>query len=686
MKKKILFLILLLALAAYLHLEEINPKSIQAKKAQQALQHEVTVVLKLVQVYVTDNKGNPVTDLSKEDFILYDNGKLQTITDFEKYLLARAERPAGPEKDVEERITETALPSSQETASRMNRKFILLLDMARNDAAGVGKSKKASLHFLDTQVLPTDEVGVFSYSRYYGLVIHEYLTSDHEKAKEAIEAIEEIPGIRPRSSTELTLEGEQARAEAEMVGAGREGGQEGINPSQTSESSTSPLNFRFVENPGDPDDIEHRTEKYIFTMRELSKAMRYIPGYKNIILFSAGIPRHLLYSANQRFRESYEEMAKEMASSSSPVYTVNTMGIKRDQTLEMLSRLSGGRSFHNVEDYQQIADHIQNATSSYYVLGYPIDESWDGRYHEIKVKVNRKGCRVHAQQGYFNPLPFPELSDFEKMLHLVDVALGENPYFQDPLTFKAMALPCPRIKGPNLVLLSEIPIDTISDVAEGKAELVTFIFNAKNKIVSSAKGEIDFNSFSQKTIYHYTLSSLSPGRYECRLVLRNLKTGKAAVASSSVLVTEPAQSGIMLYPPLLLIPDKKSVYIKLAGGKEAQAISLNDVYPFVTNDHSPVFSAISQDTANLCGVIVCSVGDIPNPAVKLSVHLVEHQAGLKMPVQFSIPASAKEKDAEIFLLEFKLPELKPGKYSLEISAEEVSSQAKAKVIKNLKVR
>ncbi|MDH4257932.1 MAG: VWA domain-containing protein, partial [Candidatus Aminicenantes bacterium] len=335
MKKKIFFLVLLLALTVHLHLEEINPESLQAKKEQQALRHEVTVVLKLVQVYVTDNKGNPVTDLSKEDFILYDNGKMQTITDFERHLLSRAERLPGPEKEVEERISETALSPSPETASRMNRKFILLLDIDRNDAPGVGKSKKAALHFLDTQVLPTDEVGVFSYSRYYGLIIHEYLTSDHDRAREAIEAIAEIPGIRPRSSTELTLEGEQERAEAEMAGAGREGGKEGMATSQTLESSGSPLNFSFVENPGDPDDIEHRTEKYIFTMRELSKAMRYIPGYKNIILFSAGIPRYLLYSADQKFRERYEEMAKEMASSSSPVYTVNTMGIKRDSSLEM---------------------------------------------------------------------------------------------------------------------------------------------------------------------------------------------------------------------------------------------------------------------------------------------------------------------------------------------------------------
>jgi len=40
-------------------------------------QHEVKAILKLIQVYVTDNKSNPVKDLEKEDFIVYDNGLKQ---------------------------------------------------------------------------------------------------------------------------------------------------------------------------------------------------------------------------------------------------------------------------------------------------------------------------------------------------------------------------------------------------------------------------------------------------------------------------------------------------------------------------------------------------------------------------------------------------------------------------------
>lgn len=59
----------------------------QKNEDQGEIQHEVTVTLKLVQVYVTDKKGDPVVDLEKEDFLIFDNGKKQVITEFERHIL-----------------------------------------------------------------------------------------------------------------------------------------------------------------------------------------------------------------------------------------------------------------------------------------------------------------------------------------------------------------------------------------------------------------------------------------------------------------------------------------------------------------------------------------------------------------------------------------------------------------------
>jgi len=671
MKTKIFLLILLLAFAIQPNIRGLDSESFQAKKDQKALQHEVIVSLKLVQVFVTDKKGNPITDLSKADFILSDQGKIQTITDFEKHILTK------PKKKVEEKLEETKLPSSQKIPARMNRKFIFLLDIDRNDAAGVGNSRKAALHFLDTLVQPDDEVGVFSYSRFFGLTIHEYLTLDHKKAKEAINRIKEIPGIRPRSSTEITLGSEQGKAEEQMTS------------SRSEITSSSPINFRFVENPGDPDNIEARTSNYIKSIKELSKALRYIPGYKNIILFSGGIPRRMLFSPLQRSREAYEDMAKELATSSSPVYTVNTIGIKRDRSLELLSRFSGGKYFHNIVNYKQISEQIQNITSNYYVLGYYINETWDGKYHKIKIKVNRKGCEVNAQQGYYNPKNFAEFTDIEKQLHLIDLALGDNPYFQEPLNFPLIALPCSPQKKSNLVLLSEIRLDKIKEALGGKTELVTIIIDKENNIVSSSRGEINFSLIPKNTINHYAIFSLSPGQYECRVILRNLKTGKGAVASSSVGIPGPLDSGLRLYPPLFLKPEKEPFYLKTTKAKKvSQALSLIDIYPLLPKEHSPLVEELDQKISKLLAIMRCSVVDIKKPEIDISAHLIRNLTGEKIQLSSNLLSTEgkKDEDTDLLLIELQLPELKAGRYVLEIVAEELSTKLKSGVTRTFKVR
>jgi VWFA-related protein len=158
----------------------------QSKASQESLQHEVTVTLKLVQVYVTDPEGNPARDLEKSDFILYDNGKLQNITDFEKHFLYVPEL----------KPIETKLPPARDVPSVMNRKFFFLIDYESNDLEGVGKSRNAALEFMDTKAQPGDEIALLSYSFMRGLTLHEYLTSDHEKVRAAIKKIRAMPGIK----------------------------------------------------------------------------------------------------------------------------------------------------------------------------------------------------------------------------------------------------------------------------------------------------------------------------------------------------------------------------------------------------------------------------------------------------------------------------------------------------------
>jgi hypothetical protein len=170
---------------------------------QKPLQHEVSVTLKLIQVYVTDKKGKAIQDLQKSDFLVYDNGQLKDITEFEKHILAGPTAKTGP-ATATETIIPTAVPPQPQV---LRRKFFLFVDFAFNNQNGIQKAKEAALHFIDKEAGYDDEVGLISYSTLKGLTIHEYLTIEHQKIRKALEAlnVKDIAGEVPKGAAKLFI-------------------------------------------------------------------------------------------------------------------------------------------------------------------------------------------------------------------------------------------------------------------------------------------------------------------------------------------------------------------------------------------------------------------------------------------------------------------------------------------------
>ena len=307
---------------------------------QETLQHKVTVTLKLIQVYVTDKKGNPVTDLNQTDFELYDKGKLINITDFEKHILYL---PAEKTREI--------IPAvSPEVPSQMNRKFFLFFDLAFNNVLGIKKSKEAALHFIDTKLQPTDEVGVLSYSTMKSLTLHEYLTTDHQKVREVVEGF----GLK-----DVLGRAEKIDHEWEDYDSG--------------------LRRRIYK---------HQVFNFSNKIKDLAKALRYIPGHKHIVFFSSGYINSEVYGPGSgRLRWEWEEMAIELASANCLVYAVDAGSfvssidsetgffyvnryLRGGSTLERLAEVTGGKYFGNITNYENIMEEIQDLSNAYYVLGY----------------------------------------------------------------------------------------------------------------------------------------------------------------------------------------------------------------------------------------------------------------------------------------------------------------------------
>ena len=662
---------------------------IPLKQGQTQLRHEVTVTLKLIQVYVADKKGNPVLGLTKDDFLVFDEGKKQALTEFERHVLMLPTE----KEEVLPKVAEAPAPPARYL---MPRKFFLFFDFAYNNGIGIEKARKAALHFIDTQLRPQDEVGIISYSAMKSLKLHEYLTTDHQKVREVARKfrMEQVAG----RAEDFEVEYWQAVADQNPTDASRSGG---VDDKANAEALRR-----------DREESGNQTLHFAQKMIDLSKALRYIPGHKHIVFFSSGVPYSIIYGAqvayghkdlsdmgNPGLRFKYEDMLKELSAANCSVFTLDTQELRgtidRDTsmrgsyTLQKMASATGGRYFGNINFYEKHVEKIQNLTGCYYVLGYYADDKWDGAYHNIKVEVTEPGYTVHAQKGYFNPKPFRDYSALEKMLHLVDLALSEEPLFQTPVRLPSDVFSYSSEGEADLCFISKMEAEKLREVAEGKLEVISVVFDKEGNIVKMHREEKTLKDLSEEDSYYYSFFSLPPGNYACRLVIRNLETGRAAVASSAAVIGNQRLIGIHLFPPLLLTPKKNAKYIRGNIPKplveKSTGFSLTDFFHFDTSQYSPHLADFVLANTLVPALLRCSIVNMPNSEINLSASLLEKSSGKITPLTLIVLSEELKEDEKRFLVNIHIPELPAGEYALNFAATEKTSKSESTTTRLLSI-
>ena len=71
------------------------------------------------------------------------------------------------------------------------------------------------------------------------------------------------------------------------------------------------------------------------------------------------------------------------------------------QSIRTIAELTGGRTAV-FSDVGQALSLVNDTTRIQYLLGYyPKDDSWDGKYRRIQVKVRRPGLKLSFRHGYY---------------------------------------------------------------------------------------------------------------------------------------------------------------------------------------------------------------------------------------------------------------------------------------------
>lgn len=637
----------------------------QSGQTQKPLQYEVSVTLKLTQVFVAGPDGNPAQNLEKADFVLYDNGKLQKITDLEKHFIQTPESVASG-LDVS---GAAARPSPL-----LKRKYILLFDNESNDLTGVVKSRKSALVFLDNNLQPGDEVAFFSCSPASGLRVHEYFTSNHQEIREAIRKIKAEPGA------ELGGLAVESFSEHELA-----------NPEYPTLDGLFSL---FKDFDSGANRRPYFRRDLLVRLTDLAKALRRVDGQKNIIFFSRAF-RHIMDSPSSPDALRFRKMAEELASANCPVFVVNTAGgvesaLSPNAGLSYLSDVTGGRYYDAVDHYAENAQNIRNVTSNYYVLGYPVDSSWDGKFHEIRVEVRRKGYRAFGQKGYYNPLPFNKLSAMEKSLHLIDVALGEDPYFEQPIGFPLAVLPYSDGPGSNTLLLSLIPVRVMMENLGKKTEIISLVLAEDKSIVTGRRAEVDWTTLAAETLCQYSAAALDPGHYEARVVIRNLETGRAAVGACSFELPGASDASLRLFPPLFIGPFCSTQYVNFSGDakdKNGQSFSLTQAFLFPTRKYSPLPAELEEGGEIFRAVLRCERKGPEAQDFQVSAGLEIPGVGQSIPLEVVLLDRFEREHLLFLVLEFRSPApLVTGPYTLRVEADNPQTGLRAETICDLTVK
>lgn len=688
--------------------------------------HEVTVALKLIQIFVTDREGNPVPNLRKEDFVVTDDGRPVDITEFESHRLLPTTPPV--HRGAEPRSP--APPSMSTPSTRLPNRYFLFFDFAYNNHRGISKAKEAALRFLDTKIEADAEVGVLSLSLTRGLVVHEYLSTDHRKIRETVAALDIGKALSSGRADDIEEEYWRRMDEANTPIGARGRGRPGRTPGRKS----------YGELNADRQAAKNQALTALQRITDLAKALRNVPGQKHFLFFSTGVPGSMIHgysgyaqaSAKIRsndgsprgydfgdpvLRTASEEMFKELASSGCSVFSFDTreaalptagaslfayeeetfgsgtrdifseqgaakppVGFYRDERLTgassigRLSERTGGVYFGNIDEFENSLDKVRALTGNYYVLGYRITDEGDGRFHDLRVKVLRKGCAVRAQSGFYGPRSFRDLSETEKGLHLIELALAGRAAYGTPVSIPLLALASADADSTRLNILTRLTPEAMAQFLGRKVEVVTLVFDGRQDLVALRRVEADLPGSELPDVIALSGSALGPGRYDCRVVVRDLENGAAAVASGWVELAEPPAEGLRVFAPLLLRSAGSLICLESPEGAAKAGGEARSPYAFDRARFCPIVGdEIPAGPARLAAVVPFLARRIMALRVDFEASIVDAASGRAFLVAMTSVNKPMVGTTESIFLDLSLAGVPPGSYEFVVSAEDRDS-------------
>jgi VWFA-related protein len=553
---------LLVLASAFSQTQNSQPAPAQESADQPLLR--VTVNLVQVDAVVTDSKGNQITDLTANDFLLLQDGKPQKITHF-SYISTAAATPA---PIAPPRVTPVkgapAPPPVKLRPDQIRRTVAMVVDDLGLSFESMAQIRSALKKFVDQQMQPGDLVAIIRTGAGMGAL--QQFTSDKNQLYAAIERVKYNPLGRGGVGAFAPVGGEA-------------GGGDGTN------------SFR----------DEYFTRGTIGALNFVIAGLKEMPGRKAVVLLSDSIRLFNEQGLNDIILESMRQLTDAANRASVVIYGIDARGLptlsltaednpkgrmaltgpglariqqqrreeyfRSQDGLNYLAQETGGLFLHDTNDIAGGMRKVLDDQKGYYLIGYTPDDATfqqlkdkKRQYHKLSVKLKEPGLSIRSRTGFFGIPDRNAKPVYKTREEQLFAALG-SPFGGGAVHLRLTALfannpkegsfvqSLLHIEGRDLTFIDE-PDDWHKAVID--ILLVTFGDNGVEMDQSSKTytvrlhGAMYRNALEHGFVYSVNHPVKKPGAYQLRTAVRDAATEKIGSASQFIEVPDLSKGHLTL--------------------------------------------------------------------------------------------------------------------------------------------
>ena len=397
------FLFVGLAAGAVLAQSPLHDDSTPQQESGPKIKVETRVVL--VDVVVTNAKGDPVLDLKQDAFRIAEDGAAQTISSFEEHKLDRSEPVALP-------LMPSNVFTNFPTAKSPDSVNVLLLDMLNTQPSNQAYVREQAVKYLNSAP-PGTRIAIFALHQHLRLV--RGFTTDFSGIAAALD--DKTLGARPEVSPLLPTSSKQA-SENEILRA-------------MVRNMSSPVKIDAVRDYQADRAAEMNASRSDITLEGLQALVSFLSGIpvrKNVIWFADSFPIRFLPDGRIRVakrQELLQQTSDLLTAGQVAIYPVSAAGIVGDSSFEAtntrarreeqtagaesgqiamndIAQDTGGRAFYGTNGLSEAFATAVSDGAQYYTLTYsPSDMRNDGKYRHIEVTIPNSEYKLAYRHGYF---------------------------------------------------------------------------------------------------------------------------------------------------------------------------------------------------------------------------------------------------------------------------------------------